>query len=379
VRIAVQLINAQNDRHLWAESYEREVGDIVTLQGDVAGAIADQIQIKLTPTDKERLSHRPPVNPEAHEAYLKGLYFWNERTAESLKTSIAYFEDAIRKDPGYALAYSGLADAYDVSSDYDLFPPRDAYSKAKATVLKALELDPALAQAHATLADMKSAYEWDWLGADTEFKRALELNPGYATAHHWYAQYLTARGRHQEALAEIHRAMELDPLSPSINAYAGSALYMARKYDKSVEQLLKMTEAEPSYAVAHYFLGFSREQRRELKEAIKEFQKAVDLSGGDPSYLAGLAHAYALSGDSQKARAICQRLQKRARTEYVSSYDIGLIYAGLRKRDQALLWLKRAYEEGDPNMNFLNVEPAFDDFHSDSTFRDMLQRVGFGQ
>jgi len=379
VRIAIQLINAHNDRHLWAESYDREAGDIVTLQGDVAEAIADQIKIKLTPTDKQRLSHRPPVNPEAHEAYLKGLYFWNERTAESLKTSIAYFEDAIRKDPGYALAYSGLADAYDVSSDYDLFPPRDAYTKAKAAVLKALELDASLARAHSTLADMKSAYEWDWPGAEAEFKRALELNPGYATAHHWYAQYLTSRGRHEEALAEIHRAMELDPLSPSINAYAGSAFYMARKYDKSVEQLLKMTQAEPTYAPGHYFLGFSREQRGELKEAVKEFQKAVDLSGGDPSYLAGLAHAYALSGSERTARAICENLQQRAKAEYVSSYDIGLIYAGLREKEHALIWLKRAYAEGDPNMNFLNVEPAFEDFHSDATFRDMLQRMGFGQ
>src|SRR5439155_6593230 len=182
VRITVQLISARNDRHLWAESYERQTENIVQLQEDVAAAIADQIQIKLTPADKQRLSHATPVNPEAHEAYLKGMYFWNERTTESLKTSIAYFEEAIRKDPGYALAYSGLADAYDVSSDYDLFPPRDAYSKAKAAVLKALELDPDLAQAHATLADIKSAYEWDWPGAEAEFKRALELNPGYATA-----------------------------------------------------------------------------------------------------------------------------------------------------------------------------------------------------
>jgi TolB-like protein/DNA-binding winged helix-turn-helix (wHTH) protein/Tfp pilus assembly protein PilF len=375
VRITVQLINTRNDRHLWAESYEREAGDLVTLQNEVADAIAEQIRIKLTPADKQRLFRRP-VNPEAHEAYLKGLYFWNERTADSLKTSFAYFEDAIRKDPNYALAYSGLADAYDVASDYDLLSPRDSYSKTKAAVLKALELDPSLAQAHATLADMRSAYEWDWSGAEAEFKRALELNPGYATAHHWYAQYLTSRGRHEEALAEIHRAMELDPLSPSINAYAGSAFYMAREYDMSVEQLLKMIEAEPSYAVAHYFLGFSREQRGELKEAIKEFQKAVALSGGEPSYLAGLAHAYALSGDQQKSRAICKKLQERAHTEYVSSYDIALIYAGLREKQQVLEWLKRAYEEDDPNMNLLNVEPAFDDFHLDAAFRDMLQRMG---
>ena len=277
VRITVQLINTRNDHHVWAESYEREGGDIVTLQGEVAEAIAEQIRIKLTPADKHRLSHATG-NLEAHEAYLKGLYFWNERTAESLKTSIAYFEEAIRRDPNYALAYSGLADAYDVASDYDLLSPRDSYSKAKAAALKALELDPSLAQAHATLADMKSAYEWDWSGAEAEFKLALELNPGYATAHHWYAQYLTSRGRHKEALAEIRHAMELDPLSPSINAYAGSALYMARQYDKSVDQLAKMTEAEPTYAVAHYFLAFSHEQRGELKEAIKEFQKAVDVS-----------------------------------------------------------------------------------------------------
>jgi len=379
VRITVQLISARNDRHLWAESYERQTENIVQLQEDVAAAIADQIQIKLTPADKQRLSHAKPVNPEAHEAYLKGLYFWNQRTTESLKTSIAYFEEAIRKDPRYALAYSGLADAYDVAADYDLLSPRESYSKAKTMVLKALDLDPDLAQAHATLADLKAAYEWDWPGAEAEFRRALKLNPGYATTHHWYAQYLTSRGRHPEALAEIHRAMELDPLSPSINAFAGSAFYMARQYDKSVEQLVKMTETEPTYPVAHYFLGFSREQRRESKEAVKEFQKAVDLSGGDPSYLAGLAHAYALSGGPHQAEAICDKLQRRARTEYVSSYDIALIYIGLREKQQALAWLNRAYEEGDPNMNFLNVEPALDELRSDDRFQQLLHRVGFNQ
>jgi tetratricopeptide (TPR) repeat protein len=309
------------------------------------------------------------------------LYFWNERTAESLKLSIGYFEDAIHKDPSYALAYSGLADAYDVASDYDLFPPRDSYSKAKVAVLKALELDPTLAPAHATLADMKSAYEWDWVGAEAEFKRALALNPGYATAHHWYAQYLTSRGRHEEAIAEIGRAMELDPLSPSINAFAGSALYMARQYDKSAEQLAKITAAEPSYAPAHYFLGFTREKQGNLNEAIQEFQKAVDLSGGDPSYLAAVAHACALSGHQSQARVISGRLrlQKRAATEYVSSYDIALVYLGLGQKEQALNWLNRAYEEDDPNMNFLNVDPILDEVRSDHRFQRLLQRVGLSQ
>jgi TolB-like protein/DNA-binding winged helix-turn-helix (wHTH) protein/Tfp pilus assembly protein PilF len=379
VRISIQLINARNDRHLWAESYEQRAGNLVQLESEVAEAIADQIQIKLTSAEKQRISRARPVKPEAHEAYLKGLYFWNERTAASLKISIGYFEEAIRKDPSYALAYSGLADAYDVASDYDLLPPRDSYSKAKVAVLKALELDPTLAQAHATLADMKSAYEWDWAGAETEFKRALALNPGYATAHHWYAQHLIARGRHQEALAEIGRAMELDPLSPSINAFAGSALYMARQYDRSAEQLTKITAAEPTYAAAHYFLGFTREKQGDLKEAVKEFQRAVDLSGGDSSYLAALAHGYALSGNLHQARAICSTLQKRASREYVSSYDIALVYVGLNQKEEGLNWLNRAYEEDDPNMNFLNVDPALDDLRMDHRFENLLQRIGLTQ
>jgi TolB-like protein/DNA-binding winged helix-turn-helix (wHTH) protein/Flp pilus assembly protein TadD len=379
VRVTIQLIDARHDRHLWAESYERQTGDLVQLQSDVAEAIADQVQVKLTTVEKQRFSAATPVNPEAHEAYLKGLYFWNERSAESLKTSIGYFEQAIRKDPGYALAYSGLADAYDVASDYDLLPPRDSYSKAKAAAVKALELDPTLAQAHATLADMKSAYEWDWSGAETEFKRALELNPGYAIAHHWYAQYLAARGRHQEALAEIRRAMELDPLSPSINAFAGSALYMARQYDKSAEHLSKMAAAEPTYAPTHYFLGFAREKQGDLTEAVKEFQKAVDLSGGDPSYLAALGHGYGLSGNQQQARAICAKLQTRAANGYVSSYDIALVYLGLNQKQRALDWLNRAYEEDDPNMNSLNVDPTLDDLRSDHRFQNLLQRIGLSQ
>jgi len=379
VRVTVQLINAHTDRNVWAESYEREVRDLVQLQREIAEAIAGQIQLKLTLSDKQRLSPAKPANPEAHEAYLKGLYFWNQRTVESLKMSIAYFQDAIQKDPSYALAYSGLADAYDVASDYDLLPPRDSYSNAKAAALKALELDPSLAQAHATLGDIKSAYEWDWSGAEVEFKRALELNPGYAIAHHWYAQHLTARGRHEEALAEIRRAMELDPLSPSINAFAGSALYMDRQYDKSAEQLTKIAVAEPTYAPAHYFLGFTREKQEDLTEAVKEFQKAVDLSGGDPSYLAALAHALALSGNQHRARLICARLQKRATTEYVSSYDIALVYLGLNQKQEALNWLNRAYEEDDPNMNFLNVDPTLDEIRSDRRFQNLLQRLGLRQ
>jgi len=222
---------------------------------------------------------------------LKGLYFWNERSAESLKTSIGYFQEAIRKDPSYALAYSGLADAYDVASDYALLSPRECYSNAKTAVLKALELDPTLAQAHATLADIKSAYEWDWSDAEAEFKRALELNPGYATAHYW------------------------------------------------------------------------------------ELQKAVDLSGGDSSYLAALAHASALAGNQHKARVICARLQKRAATEYVSSYDIALVYLGLNQQKEALYWLNRAYGEDDPHMNFLSVDPTFDELRSDRQFQNLLQRI----
>lgn len=379
VRVTVQLVDARNDRQLWAESYEYELVDLVQLQSDIAAAIADQIQITLTPADKQRLAQTRPVNSEAHEAYLKGLYFWNERTAESLKTSIGYFEEAIRKDPNYALSYSGLADAYDVATDYDLLPPRDSYSKGRAAALKALELDPMLAQAHATLADLKAAYEWDWTGAETEFKRALELNPGYATAHHWYAQFLTARGRHGEALAEIRRAMNLDPLSPSINAFAGSALYMARKYNESAEQLSKMTASEPGYAPAHYFLGFTHEKQGKLADAIEEFKKSVDLSGGDPSYLAALAHAYGLSGNQREARAICRSLEKRAGTEYVSSFDIALVYLGLSQKERTLDWLSRAYEEDDPNMNFLNVDPTLDGIRSERRFQDLLRRIGVGQ
>jgi TolB-like protein/DNA-binding winged helix-turn-helix (wHTH) protein/Flp pilus assembly protein TadD len=376
VRISVQLINARDDRHLWAESYEREVGDLVELQNEVAEAITNQIRVELTATDRLRFTKPRPVVPEAHEAYLRGLYAWNERTSDSIKASIEYFGDAIRKDPGYALAYSGLADAYDVASDYDLLSPRESYSKAKAMAVKALELDPNLAEAHTTLADLMAAYEWNWAGAEAEFKRALALNPGYATAHHWYAQYLTARGRHPEALAEIRRAMELDPRSPSINSYAGSALYMARQYDRSLEQLKKVSELEPNYPAAHYFLGFTYEKQGRLSEAAEEFQKAVTASGGDPSYLAGLAHAYALSRNTYQARAICKKLQNRARREYVSSYDIGLIYLGLKEHKQALDWLERAYQEGDPNMNFLSVEPALDELRSHPRFERLLTRVG---
>src|SRR5437773_6635245 len=303
VRITAQLIQVSEDKHIWSQSYEGDLRDTLALQNKVARAIADQIRISLTPQEQAALKNVKAVNPEAYVSNLKGLYFWNKRTADGLKTAVAYFDQAIENDPTYARAYAGLADSYALMGDwqYGVLTPKEALPRAEAAAIKALELDSTLGEAHTSLAFTLDGFDWDWGSAEREFKRALELNPGYATAHHWYAWHLALVGRNAEAIAEMKRAQNLDPLSLIISADSAELLVIAHSYDEVIEQSRKTIEMDPNFALAHNQLAQAYIQKEMYSEAISELEKAVRLSGGSPICTANLARAYAASGRRNEA------------------------------------------------------------------------------
>lgn len=376
VRIHVQLIDARTDSHLWAESYERSRQDSLQLQDEVANAIAEQIHMKIGPaTNTEAHAHKPDF--EAYSAYLRGRYEWNKRTPESLKRSVEYFEDAIGRDPQYALAHEGLAEAYSVLSDYDVGRPGDSLSNARNEAMKALELDGGLGQAHATLAQVKEELDWDWLGAEAEFRQSIALSPSYATAHQWYGEYLQRVGRPDEGVAEMKQAKELDPGSPLMNAEMGGALYWARRYDDAIVQLKRAIEMEPSFAYGHSWLGFAYEQKGMRSEAIEEFQRAAALAAQSPGFVAALGHAYALAGRTPDGLRMLQKLSALSARSYVSPYDMALLYLGIGKRREALDWLEKGYAKRDPAMDMLKMEPALDALRDEPRFNDLIRRVGF--
>lgn len=378
VRITAQLIDTRDATHLWAENYDREVAGVLAVQSEVAGAVARAIQLTLTPQQQARLAAPRPVNREVLEAYLKGRYFWNKRAEGALKTGIDYFQQAVEKDPSYALAYTGLADSYIVlgTTLYGALPPTEAMPKAKAAAERALALDGTLAEAHTSLAFARFYYDWDWAGAEAGFKRAIELNPNYSTTHQWYALHLAALGRMDEAIAETKRARELDPLSLTVNTIQGRVLYYADQSDGAIAQLRKTIDLDPRFHPAHVFLGLAHEQRGSHHEAIAEFERAVQLSTRDPVSLGLLAHAYGISGEIHQAKNILRELEQLSNKRYVSPMNIAWIHAGLRSNDQAFAWLQRAYEERSGWLVHLNNEPVFDSLRSDPRFTELARRVG---
>jgi len=376
VKITAQLIEAATDRHLWAKSYERELRDILALQSEVARAIANEIQIKLTPQEQTRLTNTRQVNPEAHQAYLKGRFYWNKFTAEGFKKSIDYFHQALEKDPAYALAYAGLADAYNILAVASHLPPKEVMPKAKAAAIKALELDETLAEAHVSLGIFKLFYDWDWMGAEREFKRAIELNPNNPDAHHFYGHYLEAMGQMDEAIAVTKRALELDPLSLSINAELGFAYYWSRQYDEAIAQYRKTLEMDPNFVFASWAIGQAYEQKGMYEAAIAELNKARPLSGDWQCIVAELGCAYARSGQKTKAQQVLDELKARAMREFIDPGLIAFIYIDLGETDQAFTWLEKVYEERSSWIAFLQVEPKFDRLRSDPRFSALLKKVG---
>ena len=376
VRITAQLIEASTDKHLWSQSYEGEFRDTLALQKRVAREIADQIRINLTPQEQAALKNVRVVNPEAYESYLKGRYFWNKRTADGLKAALAYFNQAIEEDPKYAQAYSGLADTYALLGDwqYAVMIPKEAFPKAKAAAIKALELDSALGEAHNSLAFVLDGFDWDFDSAGKEFRRAIELNPGYATAHHWYAWHLSLLGRYDEAIAEMRKAENLDPLSLIINADLAELLVLAHSYDESIQQSRKTIEMDPNFALAHNQLAQAYLQKHMYDKAVAELQKAVQLSGGSPTSIANLARAYVLSGNRSEAEKLLSDLKKRSNPGYSNASEIAMIYASLGDTDQAMSWLEKGYEERF-NPGVL-LRPGFDPLRSDSRFQNLVHRIG---
>jgi len=376
VRITAQLIEASTDKHLWSQSYEGELRDTLALQNRVAKAIADQIRINLTPQEQAALKNVKVVNPEAYESYLKGRYFWNKRTAEGLKAALAYFNQAIEEDPKYAQAYSGLADTYALLGDwqYAVMTPKQALPKAKAAAIKALELDSAHGEAHNSLAFVLDGFDWDFDSGGKEFRRAIELNPGYATAHHWYAWHLSLLGRYNEAIAEMRKAEDLDPLSLIINADLAELLVLAHSYDESIRQSRKTIEMDANFALAHNQLAQAYLGKHMYDEAVAELRKAVQLSEGSPTCIANLARAYAASGKKSEALKLLRDLKKRSNPSHSNSSEIAMIYASLGDADQAMNWLEKGYEDRF-NPGVL-LRPGFDPLRSDPRFQDLVHRIG---
>ena len=376
VRITAQLIEASTDKHLWSQSYEGELRDTLALQNRVASAIADQIRINLTPQEQAALKNVKVVNPESYESYLKGRYFWNKRTEDGLKAALAYFSQAIEEDPKYAPAYSGLADTYALLGDwqYAVMTPKEAFPKAKAAAIKALELDNTLGEAHNSLAFVLDGFDWDFDSAGKEFRRAIELNPGYATGHHWYAWHLSLSGRYEEAIPEMRKALDLDPLSLIINTDLAELLGLAHSYDESIEQSRKTIEMDPNFALAHNQLAQAYLQKHMYAEAVAELQKAAKLSRDSPTCIANLARAYVASGKRSEAVKLLGDLKKRSTPGYSNAAEIAMIYASLGDTDQAMNWLEKGYEERF-NPGVL-LRPGFDPLRSDSRFQGLVHRIG---
>jgi TolB-like protein/DNA-binding winged helix-turn-helix (wHTH) protein/Flp pilus assembly protein TadD len=376
VRITAQLIEASTDKHLWSQSYEGDLRDTLTLQKKVARAIADQIRINLTPREEAALKSVKVVNPEAYESYLKGRYFWNKRSADGLKAALAYFKQAIEEDPKYAQAYSGLADTYALLGDwqYAVMTPKEAFPQAKAAAIKALELDSTLGEAHNSLAFVLDGFDWDFDSAGKEFQRAIELNPGYATAHHWYAWHLSLLGRYDEAIAEMRKAENLDPLSLIINADLAELLVLAHSDDESIRQSRKTIEMDPNFALAHNQLAQAYLQKQMYDEAVAELKTAVQLSGGSPAFIANLARAYVASGKRNEAVKLLGDLKKRSNPGYSNASEIAVIYVSLGDTDQAMNLLEKGYDERF-NPGVL-LRPGFDPLRSDPRFQSLVHRIG---
>src|SRR2546425_179137 len=327
--VRAELVNVTDGAQLWGAQYKRTLSDILELQEEIANEISVALQLKLSVEEKERLTKRYTENLEAHHAYLKGRYFFYKRTEEGLRKGIEFFQQAIEIDPTHALAYSGLADCYAILSWLGESPPKESYPKAKAAALKALEIDDSIAEAYTSLAMVRTYYDLGWTAGETDFKRAIELQPSYALAHHWYGLQLLALGRFDESIAETRRAQELDPLSPLMNTGLGSSFHFARQHDRAIEQYRQTLAIDPNFALAHHGLGWAYEQKRMYREAILEFQKASTLSAGNTLIVASLSHAYAVAGKRGEALKLLAELQEQSKRKYISPYGIAIGYTGL--------------------------------------------------
>jgi TolB-like protein/DNA-binding winged helix-turn-helix (wHTH) protein/tetratricopeptide (TPR) repeat protein len=377
VRIDERLVDGSTERILWKDSIERNLGDVLVLTSNVARAIAREVRIKVTPEEQQRMASARRVNTEAFEAYLQGRRYFRMRTLPAFKKSIQFFQRALRLDPQYAAAYSGLSESYGILPFYGGALPRVVFPKAKVAVLKALEIDSTLAEAHAALGNVLFYYDWDWPAAESEFKRAIELKPSYVVAHHWYAEYLTAMGRHEQAFAEIRRAQELDPVSPLMRAIGGEVYTMAHRPDQAIDQCRKGLELESNFGLTHRWLGMAYLQEGMYQQATAEFEEVDRLIGRDNAM--GLARAYAMAGRRGEAVKMLDRFNGQYKQAEVSPMGLAAAYTALGEKQRAIDWLQKAYEQRDPFLVFIRVHWAFDSLHSDPRFQSILRRMNFPQ
>jgi len=374
IRIHAQLIRGASDEHFWSAVFDRDLRDVLALQSDVAQAIAEKVQVTVSGREHERLVAAREVSPDAYEAYLKGRYYWNKRTGDSMQKAEQYFQQATDSDPTYAAAYSGLADCDSGLAWHGFKSPAESLPKAYAAARKAVEIDPQSAEAHASLGLVLS-HRWDWVNAEAEFRRALELDPRYANAHHWYGDYLSIKGRHKEALAEASRAVELDPLNLMISTWVGLRYYLAHNYSGAIEQNRNTVELDSNFAAAHLLLGKDYMQAGLQSEALSELTRAASLSGGSPLYTAQVAVAVAAAGRKREALLIAHELETMSTKRYVSPYGLAQIYATLNDKENTFKWLQTAYDDRAVWMGYLAVDPIFDRYRSDERFKDLLRRI----
>ena len=375
IRITAQLIEVKNGFHLWSETYDREVKDVFATQDEISKMIVDILKIKLSDKQDNQPSKSFTKNPEAYEDYLKGRYHWNTRTDEGIKKAIGYFEDAIRKDPNYAAAYSGLADTYLTLYDYELMSFDESTSKAKDAAQRALKINANLAEAHNSLAHI-DLHEWKWKSAEDGFRKAIALDQSYVLAHHWFALCLTAIGKTSEAVTQMEKARELDPLSSRINADLGMAYLSDRRFDEAIEQEKKTLELNPRSAGARWIRGMAYQQKKMFDSAIKDYQSALELSHNNPNFLAALGHAYASSGNTAGAHNILDTLFVVNKQEPVSPFFFALVYTGLNDKENALKWLERSFEEKSGSVRYLKMEPRLQSLRNEPRYIALMKKIG---
>jgi tetratricopeptide (TPR) repeat protein len=380
VRITAQLLQARTDRHVWADTYDRDLVDVLRLQSDVAQAVVQQVRIQLTPEQQARLRSAPVINPSAYEAYLKGRFYRPAGTQVAIKQAQGYFEEALREDPKFALAYVGLADCYLDLGTYRWLPPQDAYRHGSEAIHKALQLDETLPEAHSTLGYLNWQYSWDWQAAERELRHAVDLNPNYIKGHEALVWYLAWGGRGDEALAEVEKIRQFDPAFPFTSLEESGVYYHQRDYKSLAEAGEKSVATNPGSWSSHYYLAVGYEGSGRQAQAIPEYQQAVELSQRDSDTMAGLAHAYAAMGKRAEAEKILSELQRQSKVTYVSPYMIAVIYSGLGQKDKAFEFLEKAYQERSPDIAyFLRADLRLDTLRQDPRFQDLLRRVGFPQ
>jgi eukaryotic-like serine/threonine-protein kinase len=376
LRIGTELVDVATGSQLWGAQYDRKPGDIFAIQDEISNEISDKLRVKLTRSEKRRLTKHQTDDAEAYRLYLKGRHHWNRWTEDGFYKAIEYFQQAVEKDPTYALAYTGLADSYVLLGWNSYLPPRDAFPKGKMAAMRALKLDPDLGEAHTPLAAVLWLHDWQWPEAQKEFKHSLALNPAYPTANHWYAECLMTMGRHEEAIVAMKNCQELDPLWLIISVAIGWALYMARRYDESLDQLRRTVELDPNYPLTYWILGLLLRKMGNYELAIAEGEKGVNLSGGSPLIRAALAQTYATAGRRKKAVQIIEDLAKLAKEKYVAAYFFAGIHIGLGEDDRAIEYLEKSYEEHSHWLIYLHIDPSMDGLRSNPRFQDLLRRVG---